>query len=74
METTRRKPEAIADELRWTFRVADVAARSGLSESEIRQALAKGEFKGQRYKGRVWMIDPKEARAWLTRMCQPSAA
>ena len=75
MKTNRRKPApTVPDELRWTFRVADVAARSGLSASEVREALQRGELTGRRYKGRVWLIDPKEAKAWLERMCEPTAA
>ncbi len=69
-----RKPATVPDELRWAFRVIDVAARSGLSEGEVRDAIRRGELPARRYRGRVVLIDPQDARQWLERMCEPQQA
>ncbi len=74
VRTYRRHTQPVPDSQRWTFRIADVAARSGLSESEVREAIKRGELPARRYRERVWMIDPQEARAWLERMCEPQKA
>lgn len=69
-----RKPHTVPDELRWAFRVHEVAARSGLSRSEIHSAINRGDLPARQYRGRVWLIDPAEARAWLDRMCETTQA
>lgn len=65
MTTAPKRP--IPDYLRWTFRIRDIAQRSGLSESEIRRAIYAGELPARKYRGRVWLIDPVEAMEWIKR-------
>lgn len=55
----------IDDAQRWTFRISDIAQRSGLSESEIRRAIYAGELPAWKYRSRVWLIDAKDAQAWI---------
>ncbi len=74
MSTYVRKQPTVPDEQRWAFRVADVAARSGLSGQEVRDAIKRGELPARRYRGRVVLIDPQDARQWLERMCEPQQA
>lgn len=81
MDTSRRrrgetlaKRQEINDSQRWAFRIRDVALRSGLSESEVRRAVYAGELPARKYRGRVWLISPKDAETWLEEMCGPEAA
>lgn len=68
------KRQDIPDEQRWAFRIRDISERSGLSESEIRRSIYAGELPARKYRGRVWLIDPKDAQEWLERMCGPEVA
>lgn len=67
MVTAQEQRHSIEDSQRWAFRIKDISQRSGLSESEVRRAIYSGELPARKYRGRVWLINPKEAKAWIER-------
>ena len=50
--------------------VADASARHGLAVSRLRQLVAEGLIKGQKY-GKAWVLDERSLRAKLRKEAQP---
>jgi hypothetical protein len=57
--------DRLADETRWFLRPKDLAELTGLSASEIREAIYRGALKAKKYRSRGWLIEVAEARRWI---------
>ncbi len=76
MVTTAATPiitEQMVMERRY-IRVAEAAAYSGLSESEIYRCIYNGQLKALRYKSRSWLLTREDIDAWLTANSTPNVA
>jgi hypothetical protein len=58
------------DEDRWFLRPKDLARKTGLSVSEIREAIYRGDLKAKKYRRRGWLIAVEDARTWIESECQ----
>ena len=50
--------------------VADASARHGLAVSRLRQLVAEGIIKGQKY-GKTWVLDERSLKTYLAKDRRP---
>ncbi len=59
---------------RLRLRPKDVAERYGISLTPIYQAIYRGELRASRFQSRIWLIEPKDAEAWIEAYSTPNVA